>query len=322
MAHARTANALRGAKRQAPPAMLAWLADAAKNPFANEERFLADLAAAGGATQATLNTRDATKPQYVTVRSTDQMAEVNMWSSKASRARGMDPTNMLIKVYETAVAHMMESKAAADSCDVEAPPQVAKMMELLVENAKNPHCNVEFTSHDQSTAKVRAHTDRAGGALPAHTVNLREGTCSCGLTALTGFPCEDLVAAARAARAFKPTSYLKDGDKTPFWKKQYAFNFASRMLSTADVWDGAATELLMPLLLPRGAGRPKVARHKSWTDGFGSGRKAAATRPGAKGAKSKQPKKPKKMGPKKTVVKQPYRCKKCGQPKRGHKCLS
>ena len=49
---------------------------------------------------------------------------------------------------------------------------------------------------------------------------------------------------------FKPTSYLKDGDKTPFWKKQ------------------------------------------------------------------------KKMGPKKTVVKQPYRCKKCGQPKRGHKCLS
>ena len=41
-----------------------------------------------------------------------------------------------------------------------------------------------------------------------------------------------------------------------------------------------------------------------------------------KGAKSKKPKQPKKMGPKKTLVKQLYRCKKCGQPKRGHKCLS
>ena len=42
----------------------------------------------------------------------------------------------------------------------------------------------------------------------------------------------------------------------------------------------------------------------------------------AKSMKPKQPKQPKKMGPKKTLVKQPYRCKKCGQPKRGHKCLS
>ena len=321
MAHARTANALRGARRQAPPAMLTWLADASKNPFPDEERFLADFMAAGGSTQATLNTRDSSKSktQYVSVRSTDQMAEVNMWSSKASRARGMDPTNMLIQIYETAVKHMVDNKAAADSCDIEAPPQVQKMMALHVETAKSAHCHVEFTSSDQSMAKVRAHTDRAAGALPAHTVNLKEGTCSCGLTALTGFPCEDLVAAARASRGFRPSSYLQAEDLTPFWKKQYDFDFASTALSTAEVWAGATTELRMPLLLPRGAGRPKVERHKSWTDGFGL---AGARKVRRMGAPDPKPKKPKNLKPKITKPKGAYCCRKCGMPKKGHMCMA
>ena len=55
---------------------LAQLADKRKNPFADEERFLGALAHAGGKTQATLSTRNTTKEQYVTARSTDQMAEV------------------------------------------------------------------------------------------------------------------------------------------------------------------------------------------------------------------------------------------------------
>ena len=225
---------------------------------------------------------------------------------------------MMIQVFETAVAHMVEGKVAATSCDREAPPQVAKMMELLVTTAKSEHCTVEFTAHDQSTAKVRAHTDRAKGLLPAHTVNLVDGTCSCGLTALTGFPCEDLVAAARASRKFKPTAYLKDADLTPFWQKQYDFDFASKALSTADVWAGATTELLMPLLLPRAPGKPKVERHKSWTDSFGA---AGARKAQRMGAPPSKPKKPKAKKPKTaTAPRKEYTCSTCGLPKRGHKC--
>ena len=149
-------------------------------------------------------------------------------------------------------------------------------------------------------------------------VNLKEGTCSCGLTALTGFPCEDLVAAARASRGFRPSSYLQADDLTPFWKKQYDFDFASTALSTAEVWAGATTELRMPLLLPRGAGRPKVERHKSWTDGFGS---AGARKARRMGAPDPKPKKPKNLKPKMTKPKGAYRCRTCGMPKKGHTCM-
>lgn len=272
------------------------------------------MQAAGGRSQATLNTRNASKDQSVTVRTTSQMAEVNMWSSKANDARGTEPVGMGITVVEAAVQHMMDFHQEANSCASMTPPQVTAMLNIYLEAAKGPHCKVDF--HDdvrKSTARVQVHTDRQARAY--NQVNLKEGTCSCGFTALTGFPCECLVAASKAANSHRAaTTHVKQPDTTPFWQMQYDFDFAACALPTAEVWNGVTTDLRMPLLLPRSAGRPKVARRKSWTDNFGSSTVGASRKPKAHAAKAPKRKKPR------GAIGKTYVCRSCGQPKKGHVC--
>lgn len=311
------------AMQQAPTTLTTFLSDATKNKFADSERFLADLQAAGGQSQATLNTRNKSKEQYVTARTTSQMVEVNMWSSKANDARGMEPVGMGITVVEAAVKHMMDFKAAADSCLSMTPPQVTQMLEIFLETAKGPHSKVEFRGPDRTTARVQTHTNRASTAY--HQVNLNARTCTCGFTALTDFPCECLVCASKAAgRARAATALLKQQDTTPFWQAQYAFDFAACALPTEEVWNGKTSDMRMPLLLPRSAGRPRVARHTSWTDGFGSASVGASRRPKAHAPRPQKKKKKiagKTVGAAKAISKT-YVCGRCGQPKKGHVCTA
>ena len=82
----------------------------------------------------------------------------------------------------------------------------------------------------------------------------------------------------------------------------------------AEVWNGVTTDLRMPLLLPRSAGRLKVARRKSWTDNLGSSTVGASRKPKAHAAKAPKRKKPR------GAIGKTYVCRACGQPKKGHVC--
>ena len=89
-------------------------------------------------------------------------------------------------------------------------------------------------------------------------------------------------------------------DTTHYWKLQYDFDFTHCVLSEANVYHGRTDNLLMPLALPKPAGRPRTSRKRSAME-----RAAGRRPPGAEGKARMQ-----------------YICKKCGQPKRGHTCTA
>ena len=95
-------------------------------------------------------------------------------------------------------------------------------------------------------------------------------------------------------------NFVQMADTTHYWKMQYDFDFTCCVLSEANIYQGPTDDLLMPLALPKPAGRPRTSRKRSAME-----RAAGRRPPGAEGKARKQ-----------------YICKKCGQPKRGHTCTA
>ena len=97
---------------------------------------------------------------------------------------------------------------------------------------------------------------------------------------------------------------VSEQDQTHYWGAQYDFEFLKCMPSANDVWFGEVDKTLaMPGAMPRKSGRPGIQKRILSPM---ERRRAKAQRTLAEGADTK---------PRKT-----YKCKKCGQPKKGHTC--
>ena len=189
---------------------------------------------------------------------------------KADQSRGFAPVEMTIQIYSTALETMKAHSTAADTCRDSVPPQVRAMLDLHEQTARHASCNVKFTSADQSQAKVTAHSNISRAY---HIVDTTKHECTCGLRALTGFPCEDEVAAALAMsvspgkRRCKAEDLLEGQDRRFFWREQLAYDYNSAEIATALVYDGPGDDTVrMPLAAPRPAGRPKQSREKSFLE--------------------------------------------------------
>ena len=293
MASACSISLLAGYKQMANPDLIRYINE---SPIPEQQRFLATFQAAGGKTQATLsNTNDHNHVANVEARTTSQFVEVNMASAKADGSRNMAPMEMLLQTVITWTRRMMAHKAAADGCTGTVPPQVQKMLDNLWAKASQPGGSSVVQQPGGVLAVVRPNLFVSNARF---TCDIAARTCGCGLTALTDFPCLCMTCFAKA-KGVPLASLVQVADTTTYWKMQYDFDFAQCMPSEANIYNGPSDDLLMPLVLPKPAGRPRTSRRKSALE------RAAGRRP--PGAEGKQPRKI-------------YICKKCGQPKKGHTC--
>ena len=123
---------------------------------------------------------------------------------------------------------------------------------------------VEIISEQGPVAKVWANV--GAGPNTSYIVNLHARTCDCGLPALTNFPCKHLAILAKA-KGVKLASLVSTQDTTAYWRRQMSFDFASTLVSSANALSGPPSDLRLPVLAPRKAGRPTENRHKSWFEG-------------------------------------------------------
>ena len=251
------------------------------------QRFLSVYAATGGKIQASITDRHDTRQEAtVAARTTDQFAESYMGANVP--ARGKKPFEMMVALTEKAQEWMMERvKLIRESDEGKPPPQVRAMLENLRAHANQPNNTRCDFLPGATTAKVYPNLRKGSMCV---VVDLAQRTCSCGMTALTGFPCYCIAVAAKA-KGTPLESLLEVPDTFAYWKRQYRFDFAAATLSTENVYAGEASELRLPVALPRPAGRPRSKRYQSSMEQ----------------GKAKAQKKV-------------YNCKACGLPKKGHTC--
>ena len=267
------------------------------------QRLLAQFGILGGHVDATFSDRrgvgvDATfEPRH-----TASFVESNNWSAIADGSRSFEPVAATLQTAMTWTKRMMANQLAAQGCLDLVPPQVEKLLKHLRKMADDGVANhttkVELLPGPSVCGHVKPRLDLGGMSF---LCNLNTKTCACGFSRLTGFPCPEMAILAKAMGRLDwlRTRLVNEQDKTRYWQSQYDFDFAACMPSPAEVWHGAVDmTLLMPGALPRKAGRPKVARHKSPME------KKSKTRLDG------SDKKPRNI----------YKCKACGQPKKGHTC--
>ena len=248
------------------------------------------LTGGGGAVGATLEPRH-----------TSAFVESNNGAALRDGSRSMDPVSMTLQVATTWTKRLMNHKSEADSCQDPVPPQVNKLLADLRQRAEDGVANqtskVDLLPAMTICGHVRPRTDLGN---ITYLCNLTTKTCACGFYQLTRFPCIEFAMLMKAHGRLSDwlLPLVGEQDRTPYWQKQYNFDFASRMVSPADVWFGGTSPLQMPGALPRKAGRPRTARIQSPIE--------KRQRLRADGADK---------GPRKV-----YRCKKCGQPKKNHVC--
>jgi hypothetical protein len=244
--------------------------------------------------QATMSdTADANHIAVVGSRTTNQFTESMMGAAKSDGSRGMEPTEMLLKTVETHTDCMLKRQAEAQACTTTGTPQVEKMLANLEGNARAPdRTRVVHISASQS----RVWPNLLAGNM-SHVCDVHARTCTCGLTHLTDFPCQELVCAA-TTRGRTLDSLLHASDTAAHWRAQHAFDYGACACASAAVYERAADDLRMPAALPNAAGRPRTSRQKSALERAAGRRPAGCDR-----------------APRKS-----YTCKKCGQPKKGHTC--
>lgn len=292
-----------------------------------EELFLAPFAEAGGKTQATLSTlkrSDPNNPPLVKPRTASGFVESEMGANTCGvwgSIRHSTPTEMVVKVCEKMVQTNASHQAAAKKCATKAPPKVMHMLAVLEKTATEQRQRI-VPIGDQRNGQARVYPDLLRSPSLYNVAQLAPATCSCGLPKITGFPCIDLVILAKKGLgATDFTGLLQEGDTTNRWRQQYNFNFAMCLPATAVVFMQQPTDLLFPILAPKPPGAPKRARQKSWAENLTkTARKAVPTSaspapatPGATSCSSQPPST-------KRSTKRPYMCRKCGVPKKGHKC--
>jgi hypothetical protein len=299
LALALTASAQSHIKNSTPQRLIDYLNDA---EIPEAQRLLAQFSILGGHTDATFSDRRGNSVgATLEPRHTTAFVESNNGAALRDGSRGMDPVSMTLQVAITWTTRMMKHKAEADGCTAAVPPQVEKLLDDLKRRAEagfaNQTCTVTQLPGPTVCAHVRPRTDLGNVQF---LCNLTTKTCACGFYELTWFPCIEMamLARARGRLDWLVDQLLHEQDKTPHWQAQYKFDFAACMVSSADVWLTApSSRLELPGGMPRRAGRPKEARIRSPLE---------RQRVRAAGA-DVQPRKS-------------YKCKKCGQPKKGHTC--
>jgi hypothetical protein len=293
MAAAITAGRLTFLKNTATPHALLQYLQASSTP--ESQRLLAPFGAIGGCMQATMSdTADSHHIAVVGPRTTNQFTESMMGAAKEDGSRAMEPTEMVLKTVEAHTQRMLKRLAEVEACTTAGTPQVVKMLANLEGNARAPgRTRVQHMSASQSRVWPSV---QAGGNM-SHVCDVHARTCTCGLTHLTDFPCQELVCAA-TARGIALDSLLHASDTAAHWRAQHAFNYGACACASAAVYERAPDDLRMPAALPNAAGRPKTSRQKSALE------RAAGRRPAGSD-----------RAPRKS-----YTCKKCGQPKKGHTC--
>ena len=142
-----------------------------------------------------------------------------------------------------------------------------------------------------------------------HLCNLTTMSCSCGFYDFTTFPCIEMAMLCKACGNIDQLDDLvSEQDTTPYWRAQYAFDFAACMVAPANVWQAEPSPLEMPGGMRRKAGRPQTGKRILSPIEKARKRKSAAEDEGpAKPAAKRKPY-------------QPQKCTACGQPRKGHTC--
>ena len=142
-------------------------------------------------------------------RTTSQFVETTMSQTKVHGIRDAHPFAMLAQSVEVAGAVLIRHHEAAESCSTDAPPKVMKMLEVLLQKDRQRPARIEWVGAPPSrvtrgvTLMANVYPNAASASY--HRVVLEVGrvgqntTCTCGLTALTRFPCVHMVCVALKA---------------------------------------------------------------------------------------------------------------------------
>ena len=270
---------------------------------------MAKFLEAGGQTQATLNTRNASHNQRLTVRTTTQFDEAMMWSMRSGKdARSMEPAEMIVALVEHYADVMHKHKEEANQCSDSVPPNVRKMLSVAQENIAEAggKISVKFTTQSRRLARVYPNVmTKANWCYAVDLQDLGKPHCGCHFTEATKFVCEHILAAAAQVPVNDPTILLQDRDKTAFWVSFYAALPSGPLApSTMDVFQRAPRILLMPATVPNPSGPRVVRRIPNFLERSShsrSGRSPGAVQ-NAMGGISKPPRKKRGLGS----------CKHCG----------
>ncbi|GHP06088.1 hypothetical protein PPROV_000483500 [Pycnococcus provasolii] len=155
--------------------------------------------------------------------------------------------------------------AAAAKCTDAAPPKIRLMLNSGSEAGKKVRDRVvTFQNAQRRVARVH-HVGYPG---QSRTVNLTEGTCSCGRHEVVEGPfCIDLAAASKSA-GFDLSTHLHVMDTTKRWREQWecvrAWHTGKCVPCTADLAMMPEKPLKEPVARPRPKGRPaEPKRHMS-----------------------------------------------------------
>ena len=257
----------------------------------DKERFLALFLKDGGKTQATLNTMNASNPQYVVPRTATGFSEAMMWSAFSNQVRDSPPLNMLIQLVEKSAVKMIDQAYAARDCQKSAPPKVMRMLEVASEQARvrlnhrPAQARVDFQDRERKQAKVYAAVLKAPhGYRVVNLASLSSPKCDCGFPEVTGgYPCEHIILAAMEKGIVDLTMMLPRRETTRAWRELYDwFKAGSFSLypSTDDVLEGTPLfpNMCLPISVPKPAARPKKRRHLSALEKSGIGKKQRACR--------------------------------------------
>jgi len=224
-------------------------------------RFLNQFAARGGKMPAT----QTTAGNMPTPRTTSAFVEkVNHLNQQNDARTAVSPYLLLRKLVEDEVARLEKQKGKAASCTDSCPPGVRVMLKQLMVSVNDPKPNYVIEVAGERTFKYAIKASHAEPSRRAYRLVTCQGspatwTCTCGLKAISGFPCECLAAVASKKMGIIDIAQLLDPEYTnAVWQQQMSFDFAATFPES--IPSGPPSEMKAPVWLPKKAGRPKTKR--------------------------------------------------------------
>ena len=251
------------------------------NSHVNQEgRYLSKFVADDGRVQATLNTLNQQEVQCIVPRMTQAFSESVMACSKSENGRGLAPLPMIQSLLAAGIEQLTEQKRLAMECTDTVPPKVRAMLNVAEKQImeSGTTTRVTFLDTERTMAQVYPAVNTPGQSSISWNVKLhsaangyRESTCACGFSRATCFPCIDVLRAAKASGINDLTAFVRPVDRTEAWRTSLQ-NISTDNLQPATaelVEQSPIQQLLIPLSLPRRAGKPRTERFKSAMEGGG-----------------------------------------------------
>jgi len=316
-------------RAEIPEKLEQWLTAPASSHITDAGRFLSELCAAGGKTQATVNHKTKDGKQTIVPRATQQFLEAMMWSASSQGAREEPPCAMAETLVEGCTKKMMKQAEQAKKCTDAVPPKVRIMLNIAKARAEASNALVTFTTDGRTTAEVAHDTTQPQFKYTVDSSQTGCPRCSCEADRLTDWPCECACVAAHKKGVNDLSVLLNDHDKTPEWQDAYRYFEKKPILypSTAVVYTEVESDLRLAAYVPIPSGRPSKQRMKSGLElqrerartngGFG-----AASSPAQPNMSSSQGAGPSSAtaGSASARKRAPQMCTACGKPRKGHKC--